>query len=254
VRLHRYAYLAWVTVSTTQITVVLLAAVGAYRLYKNRVLIDWRLQVQIAFVILFLLAIPFSAHGVMPDPERYVTTREAHIPIYFVLLLATLGLAQWPRWTTAIVVVSAGLGLAGAILIARNETSRPDFQLSYRLAKYLDSAVQGQERVLVLAKPIPEDTATHYFEKVLQTGGEKGLRQAQLEVKPADLKPVNYQRVLVYSHLDRSRLLAPPAACGEWVAVWSDYPDAARELKGAQPVEVLRSGPMSVTILRRRCD
>jgi hypothetical protein len=254
VRLHRYAYLAWVTVSTTQITVVLLAAVGAYRLYKNRVLIDWRLQVQIAFVILFLLAIPFSAHGVMPDPERYVTTREAHIPIYFVLLLATLGLAQWPRWTTAIVVVSAGLGLAGAILIARNETSRPDFQLSYRLAKYLDSAVQGQERVLVLAKPIPEDTATHYFEKVLQTGGEKGLRQAQLEVKPADLKPVNYQRVLVYSHLDRSRLLAPPAACGEWVAVWSDYPDAARELKGAQPVEVLRSGPMSVTILRRHCE
>jgi hypothetical protein len=48
--------------------------------------------------------------------------------------------------------------------------------------------------------------------------------------------------------------LTPPAACGEWVAVWSDYPDAARELAGAQPVEVLQSGPMSVTILRRRCQ
>jgi hypothetical protein len=254
VRLLRYPYLAWVTVRTTQITVVLLAAVGAFRLYKNRSLIDWRLQVQIAFVILFLLAIPFSAHGVPPDPERYVTSREAHIPIYFVLLLATLGLAQWPRWTTAIVAISAVLGLAGAIMIARNETSQPGFQLSYGLAKYLDSAVQGQERVLVLAKPIPEDTATHYFEKALQTGGEEGLRQAQLSLKVDDLKPLNYQRLLVYSRLGSSRLLTPPASCGEWVAVWSDYPDAARELTGTQPVEVLRSGPMSVTILRRRCE
>jgi hypothetical protein len=50
--MQRYACLAWVTVRTTQITVVLMAAVGAYRLYKNRSLIDWRLEVQIAFVIL----------------------------------------------------------------------------------------------------------------------------------------------------------------------------------------------------------
>ena len=253
-RIERYAYLAWVTVRTTQITVVLMAAVGAYRLYKNRSLIDWRLEVQIAFVILFLLAIPFSAHGVMPDPERYVTTREAHIPIYFVLLLATLGLAQWPRWTTAIVAISAVLGLAGAIMIARNETSQPDFQLPYRLAKFLDGAVQGQERVLVLAKPIPEDTATRYFEKALQTGGEEGLRQAQLGLRVDALKPLNYQRLLAYSRLGTNQLLTPPAPCTEWVAVWSDYPDAEHELEGRQPAEVLRSGPMSVSVLRRRCN
>jgi hypothetical protein len=152
------------------------------------------------------------------------------------------------------VAVSAVLGLAGAILIARNETSQPGFQLSYRLARYLDGAVQGQERVLVLARPIPEDIASLYFEKALQTGGEEGLRQAELSLKAADLRPVNYQRLLAYSRLGSSRLLTPPATCGEWVAVWSDYPDAARELADAQPVEVLRSGPLSVSILRRRCE
>jgi hypothetical protein len=253
-RLFRYPYLAWVTVRTTQFTVVLLAAVGAYRLYRNRSLIDWHLQMQIAFVILFLLAIPFSAHGVMPDPERYVTSREAHIPIYFVLLLATLGLAQWPRWTTTIVAVSAVLGLAGAIMIARNETSQPGFQLSYRLAKYLDGSVRGHERVLVLAKPIPDDIAAHYYEKALQTGGEEGLRQAELGLKADALRPLNYQRLLAYSRLGADQLLTPPAPCTEWEAVWSDYPEAAHELSGAQPVEVLQSGPMAVTILRRQCN
>jgi hypothetical protein len=252
-RLQRYPYLAWVTFRTTQITVVFMGTVGAYRLYKNRSLIDWRLQLQIVFLILFLLAIPFSAHGVMPDPERYITTREAHIPIYFLLLLATLGLAQWPKWTTAIVAVSAVLGLAGAIHIVRNESSNPDFQLSYRLAKYLDGAVQANERVLILARPMPEDVAAVYFRKALQTGGEAGLRQAQLDMKTADLRPMNYKRVLAYSRLGSSQLLAPPATCGEWVAVWSDFPDAARELAGARPVEVLQSGPMSVTVLRRQC-
>jgi hypothetical protein len=252
-RLQRYVYLAWITVKNTQITVLLLAAVGAWRLYKSRALIDWRLQIQIAFVILFLLAIPFSAHGVMPDPERYVTSREAHIPIYFVLLLATLGFGQWPRWSAAIVTVSATLGLAGAVWLARSETSKPEYQLSYRLAKYLDGAVQDHERVLILAQPPPAEMVDLYLEKARQTGGQEGLRRAQLIMKTVDFTAVNYQRVLAYSRLGRDHLLTPPAACGEWVAVWSDYPEAARELAGAQPVEVLRSGPLSVTILRRRC-
>jgi hypothetical protein len=253
-RLQRYPYLAWVAARSTQITVVFMAAVGAFRLYKNRSLIDWRLQLQVAFVILFLLAIPFSAHGVMPDPERYITTREAHIPICFVVLLATLGLAQWPRWATTIVAISAALGVVGAIHIAQIQTSTPDFQLPYRLAKYLDGAVKDHERVLVLARPVPEDVANVYFEKVRRTGGEQGLRRAQLELKTSDLKPANYERLVAYSRLGSDRLLTPPATCGEWVVVWSDYPEAARELADAQPVEVLQSGPMSVTVLRRRCE
>jgi len=106
----------------------------------------------------------------------------------------------------------------------------------------------------MLSKPITEDMLQGYLSKAQQTGGEEGLRQARIELQQADLRGTDYSRVVVHSLLGRDRLLAPPATCGEWVAVWSDYPDAARELAGVQPVDVLRSGPLSVTILRRKCD
>jgi hypothetical protein len=252
-RLQRYVYLGWITVKNTQITVLLLAVVGAWRLYKNRALMDWRLVIQIAFVALFLISIPFSAHGVLPDPERYVTSREAAIPIYSVILISVVGLSKWPRWTWTIVAVSVVLGAIGGHLYVWRETSKPDHQLSYQLAKYLDSKMAAGERALILSRPITVDMLQGYLTKAQQTGGEEGLRQARLELQQADLRGTDYARTVVHSHLSRDRLLAPPAGCGEWVAVWSDYPDAARELAGAQPVDVLRSGPMSVTILRRKC-
>src|SRR5258708_23115132 len=74
---------------------------------------------------------------------------------------------------------------------------------------------------------------------------------AKAGVRRFDFDPHEYHWGTL--HIELAPLLAPPANCGEWVAVWSDYPDAARELAAAQPVDVLRSGPMSVTILRRKC-
>jgi hypothetical protein len=253
-RLQRYVYLAWIAVKNTQIPVLALAVVGVWRLYKVRALMDWRMVVQFAFVALFLISIPFSAHGVLPDPERYVTAREAAIPIYFVILISVLGLTQWPRWKWAIMAVSVVLGAIGGHLYVWRETSKPDVQLSYQVAKYLDSKMRDGERALILSKPITEDMLQGYLSKAQQTGGEEGLRQARLELQQADLRGTDYSRVVVHSHLGHDRLLTPPATCGEWVAVWSDYPDAARELAGAQPVDVLRSGPLSVTILRRKCN
>jgi hypothetical protein len=252
-RLQREVYLGWVTARNTPIPVLVLALAGIWRLYKDRSLIDWRLLVQVAFVALFCGAILFSAHGVMPDPERYVTSREAHIPIYFVLLLAALGLPQWPRWTRAIVVLSVVLGLVGAYRFVRRETSQPEVELSYNLAQYLGSALHDRERALILAKPMPQDMIQSYLSKAQQTGGEEGLWQARLSLQDVDLSPPDYQRLLVHWRLARDRLLVPPAVCAEWVAVWSDYPDAERALAGVQPVRVLRAGSMSVTILRREC-
>jgi hypothetical protein len=252
-RLQRYVYLGWIAVKNTQIPVLLLAMAGIWRVYKDRALMDWRLGVQIAFVALFLISIPFSAHGVPPDPERYVTAREAVIPIYLVILMSVLGLAEWPRWTWAIVAVGVVLGAIGGHLYVWRETSNPDVQLSYRLAKYLDGKMRDGERALILSKAITEDMLQGYLSKAQQTGGEEGLRQARIELQQADMRGPDYERVVVHSRLGQDRLLAPPAACAEWVAVWSDYPGAARELAGAQPVDVLRYGPMSVTMLRRKC-
>ena len=48
-RLLRYVHLGWVTVKYTQFPVLVLAAVGVWRICKDRSLIDWRLWVQVAF-------------------------------------------------------------------------------------------------------------------------------------------------------------------------------------------------------------
>jgi hypothetical protein len=133
-------------------------------------------------------------------------------------------------------------------------TSAPDVQLDYRVAQYLDHSLRDGDRVLVLAKPVTEDLTRLYLDKARETGGEEGLRQAQLQLQNLAATPPDYQRVAVYSRLGREPLLAPPAPCGEWVAVWNNYPDVARELAVAEPVQVLRSGPMSVSILRRQCS
>jgi len=252
-RLQRYPYLAWITVKNTPVTVLLLAAIGIWFIWKKHLLSDWRLKIQLAFVLLFLAAIPFSAHGVLPDPERYVTAREAFIPIYAVLLAAVIGLDQWPRFAKPIVAVSVVLGIAGAWVYVHRETSKPEVDLGYRLAKYLDRAVQDNERALVLSKPITEESLQPYLAKARATGGEEGLRQARLELQNADLSGTDFHRTLAQSRLGPARLLAPPADCAEWIAVWDDYPEASQVLSGAQPADVLRSGPRSVTILRRQC-
>jgi hypothetical protein len=252
-RLERYVHLGWTTVRNTQFPVLVLAAVGTSWLYKDRSLIDWRMWMQAGFVGVFLIAIPFSAHGVPPDPERYVTAREAFIPIYFVLLLATLGLSRLPRWTGSIVLFSVVLGGVGAYWYVWRETHRPEVQLAYRLAKYLDSSVRDSERAMVLAKPIDQEVAQSYLDRVRQAKGEEAWREAQLEIQEQGSAGTDYQRVLAHSHLRPDQLLASPSACAEWIAVWSDYPDAARELVEGQQVQVLQSGPMSVTILQRRC-
>lgn len=254
-RLERYLHLGWTTAKFTPIPVLLLAMAGTLRLYKDRSLIGWRLLVQVAFIALFVGSILFSAHGVDPDPERYVTWREAHLPIYFVLLLAAWGLAQWPRWLGAIVAVSVAFGLVETYWYLRLETSRPQVELAYRLAQYLDTAVRGDERALILAKPIEpiELRDSGYLRKAYQAGGDYGLLQARLGLLELDLSPPDFQRTLVHSRLGRDHLLSSPAACAQWIAVWSDYPDSARELGGAQPVRVLRSGSMSVTIVRHQC-
>jgi hypothetical protein len=97
--------------------VLLLAGAGAWRLYRDRSSIGWRLWAQIAFVTLFTITVLFSAHGVPPDPERYVTSREAHLLIYFILLVAALGLVQLPRWGPAMVGLGVVLGIGGAFLV-----------------------------------------------------------------------------------------------------------------------------------------
>lgn len=252
-RLQRFLYLAWITTKFTQFPVLLLAVAGAWRMLKDRSSLDWRIWVAIGFLATFLIAIPFSAHGVMPDPERYVTSREAHFVMFFILLLASIELPSWGRWAPAAVALSVILGVAEAFWYVQGQVYQPEVQAAWHVARFLDQSVRPGQRVLLLTGPIDPAAAQMYLDKALKTGGEEGLRQARFALQEVAPTPPDYQRTVVYSRLPRDLLLAAPVGCAEWVAVWSDNPDAERELASGDPVKVIQSGPKSVAILRRSC-
>jgi len=145
------------------------------------------------------------------------------------------------------------LGLMGAIRYLQAESAQPEVQLAYQVANFLDRSLRENERALILARPVDERDASLYIEKAQKTGGSEGVEQAKRELAEVAAMPPDYQRVVVYSRTDRRRLLGPIATCGEWVAVWSDYPHAREYLEGAVPVQIFRAGQMSVSVIRRQC-
>src|SRR5258708_30322364 len=113
--------------------------------------------------------------------------------------MSVIGLLKWARWTWPIVAVSVVLGAIGGHLYVWRETSKPDVQLSYRLAKYLDGRMATGERALILSKPITVDMLQGYLSKAQQTGGGEGLRQARLVLQQAGFRGTHYSRVVVDS-------------------------------------------------------
>lgn len=248
-RLQRLAYLGWITVTETTIPALFLAVVGAVILIRR----DWwrvpAVQVGLISLCLFLVAILFSAHGMPPDPERYVTSREAHIPILVISLLAALGLMRQSR------AAAAALGTLGVVAgsyaayhFVLQETSRPETRLGYELARYLDQNLSNVDRALVLAKPIDIDVMNLYFNKLRQQGGERAVEAGRRALANVETSPLDYQRTLIHSSLGKLRLnySAEPGCPYHWVAVWSDFvPENARsrgwlEISSSQPAAVLK--------------
>ncbi len=265
-RLHRWAYLGWITVKFTPAPVLALAVVGLWRVWKQGLLASPRLRVLAVFVALFLAAVLFSAHGERQDPERWVTAREAHLPIWAVTLLAGRGLPRWPRLAPYAAAAGMIWGVSGAARYMARETSEPRVVLSYSLAQYLDRTVPAGERALVLSPSIPAERVQAFLERT----GARG--RGVLERFAA--APPDFGRTLVHARASRPRLvgLVNPAmsasaraaqlAAGvpEWIVVWSDFragdPDEtkfeAEARASGPPVEVLRAGPLSAEVYRTR--
>ena len=270
-RLVRYVYLGWITVKNTPIPVLLLASLGVWQLWKSKAFHDRRIRLLSALLALFLAAILFSAHGVSPDPERFVTAREAHLLIAAAVGLAGFGLTPWSRLRLLLLVAGFVLGIYGAHRFVARETSDPHLQLSYRLARYLDSTVSDSEKVIVLAKPIARELIQDYLDKAFRQGGPPALAQAQRILEGVDTSPLDYQRTLVHSQLGRARLISLTRAAADsaaseqavptakWIAIWSDSepsnPQEAQLYRSAiangPPAEVLRAGSLSVGVYRR---
>ncbi len=246
-RLMRWVYIGWITVKNTPAPVLALAGFGIWTIWRDGLYRRRDTQILAATGALFLLSILFSAHGVSPDPERFVASREATLPVAAAIALAAFGIAACKSAKAAWILTAAGIlwSLFDAQRFVRRDTSEPHLQLSYALARYLDGTVREGERILILAAPPPPELLDAYFDKVRRRQGEQGIQRARQVMAGMDTSPPDCQRTFVHSRLARARFLCG-AGEAEWIAVWSDGPPF--DPQGAVPSQMLRSGDISVTI------
>ncbi len=244
-RLQRYAYLAWIALKNTPPPVLVLVLLGVCGAWRPRAALERRPTGLLLFLFLFVISILFSAHGVSPDPERYVTSREAAIPIAAGLFLAALAIARWPRAGLALTAIGVAWGIADAQRFLVRDTSLPEIRLAVTLAEYLDRNVGPAEKAVVLARAMEPKV---YLAKIARRQGEEGLRRAREIMASADTSPPDYQRTLVHSRLGKDRLLPAWDGSAAVVAVWHDYEGG---VPAGREVAVLREGAAWVRVLRR---
>lgn len=267
VRLWRYAYLGWITLKNVPPPIWLLAVAGCLEIVRTSAWRTIRFRSLASFGVLFLGAILFSAHGESPDPERFVTAREAHIPIAAAILLA--GFAPFSRnlvWRAA-AVIGFAWSIWDADRFIRRDTTAPNLQLSYRLAEYLDAAVDSSERAILLTKPVEIES---YLSKVERRGGKRALAEARRVLASVNATPPDYQRTVIHSRAAKDRFVSLSAnvlASYEdtvdwpsdvtWVARWSDFQprnraeeELSRALDGLEPRIRLESGDRTILVYK----
>jgi len=264
-RLFRYAYLGWITLKNVPPPVWFLVLAGMLSIWRGRRWREGPVKAMAAYTGLFLLAILFSAHGESPDPERFVTAREAHIPIAAVVLLAGFAPVRHSRLMKATALAGLLWGMWNAHAFVRRDTSAPALQLSYRLANQLDATVTAQDQVILLTKPVQ---ISMYLEKAGRASGEQGLQSAGRVLNSMDTSPPDFQRTIIHSHLPKqsfvslaSRVLAGYMEVTDWprqtrwVARWSDFTPSnlaeeslSRHLDALASIKVFRAGELSVSV------
>jgi hypothetical protein len=245
-RFMRWVYLGYITVKFTPVIVIALGLFGLWIFWRDR----WIVQLWpcVVFIGLFTVAVLFSAHGDLPDPERRVSAREATLWIASMLLLAAIALNRI-RYCAAVGAVGVLFGVWGSYQFVEQEAADPHLALSYRLARFFDGALQPGERALVLAPPWPHEVFDFYLQRARETGGIKGYEAAVRSLADSEMSPPAYQRMLIHSRFDRSRILSTPDGCTEWLAVWSDSGSTPEP-----PRTILRQGDLSVSISRHTCS
>jgi len=207
-RLWRWAYLGWITAKNTPLPVAALALAGLWRLFRQGL---WRLpryRLLVAFVLLFFAAILFSAHGHTDQPERIVSARAAHIPLAAAVFLAGLGAVRLKGWGTALAAAGVLAGLWMADRFLEKETSGSEYQLPYRLARFLDERLGPGERAVCLTPPVPRDSVAAYLDRIERASGSVARRRAAQSLLAADPLPFPYLRTAAHSRFGRGRILS----------------------------------------------
>src|SRR5690606_18415457 len=125
---------------------------------------------------LLAAAVLLSAHGERDQPERYVTAREAHLPIAFVCLAAGYGLVKLRRSRVQVTLAMLVLALISALRFVAAETSDPHVALAHQAARLLDHSLEPNQTAAVLAKPIPAEMVDRFLERVGPGDRDEALR------------------------------------------------------------------------------
>ena len=272
-RFARWAHLGWVALRNSPLPALLLAALGAWVFLRQRLIRDPAWGMLAAFLALFLIAILFSAHGMSDQPDRFVTTREAHVLVVGITVLAALGLGALVRLRLAITALSVGTGLWMADRSVHRATAEPYAALSYRVARYLHYHMVPGERAVVLARGFDAASWLANLEKVRgPAAAQYGLRF----LRTLEMTPLDYQRVLVQSGLGKDRLRsyatasfgpfaddttrvpgdhALPFQRPQWIVQWNDFAPAndaeavlAAEVRARVPRQVFEQDTVWVRL------
>jgi len=287
-QLYRPYFVVKTTLWWSESAVAVLGLVGfAVSWAKPRTSLNTQLQPILCSVVLFLVVIVFSGHGIQPDPVRLVTEREAFVPICLLILYAAVGwghLSEHLQRTLAErSLLGRGIPILGLFLIAAYALNRgidrvaasnldPELKTEYEVAQFLAAKRAG---ALILANPLPEYAAHEYLRHVERSRGPEGRQKAQELLKGVDTGPLDYQRVLMFSWLGKERIVSADRLHGmgesevegffrnrnvEYLVVFTDFlPTKEHEqtvlalyAQGRSPEQEIRNGDKAARIYRVR--
>jgi hypothetical protein len=221
-RLYRIPYVLAMTARHAGFPLLLLALLGAVEFWRQTLWKDSRLQMLIVATLALLTALLFSAHGVPPDPVRYVTDRESHwlmLPLFWAAGLGGAELKKWlfvppPRYKLVrrgavvlyycVITIPLVWGLYETHRRLTNLTSSSSLQLDYAVAQYLDQHLLRGENALILAEPVPLGAIESYINRARLKGSDEGGEAARRIVADLDVGPFDYSRIAVNSRLGKS--------------------------------------------------
>ena len=283
-RLWRIPYVAAMALVHAGPVVDLLAVFGLLTFWKSSLWHKREIQMVLVAAALLMLSLVFSAHGVAPDPQRYVTDREAHWFVLFPFWAAALGLMDiqqrlMPRGESShsktsiasqslritafcfVLILVVVWGVVQTDRYIKRLLTDQNLNLDYAVAQHLEKHLPCGSKALVFAKPLPPEATQDYFGKVYSQGGAAALEVARRQLAELNSGPLDYSRIAVNTHLrkhqlvDASKLSVNGPDAGSFlsqnhvrlVAIFSDYPAQALETRHLLDY-VKQQGKLQVTL------
>lgn len=237
-RLWRIPYVIGATLNHVTSAVTLLALLGLFLWYRDPVRRRQpAIRALLAAGLLFLLTLPLTAMGVLPDYDRYVTNREAHYLLPILFLMASVGLG-WvrerlsPAAVVAVLIVILAYEAVAAKKTLDQSVNEGNLQTDVALARRVSELLGPGQRALVFARPFPPGELEHFFEMLRRRQGEAGVAAAQRRMAAMNTWPLDFARIWVHAPRVRSRLVPVQAAAQTEPAptlaiVFDDYAPAA---------------------------